>query len=227
MVIILSPDCDLLSIPFSATTDFTDLADYCDRFAETLIECHDPALKMALYGRINASLALLRPSLGEPIPLHLIDRFIVDTLPDVSPRFEPGAGLLCDYCLALTQVLSGRSLLPETETTLTGLLCELVWYFAADLKAPQWLRTADGLQVIDGGRYDATGLASRRYHGSTAKTWYVAGSGFPQSGTGVRHTGKRAEPLRPRGENSLRMRWKHHRKLSGRPDISMIRATVL
>ncbi|BAX15460.1 hypothetical protein [Escherichia coli] len=151
MVIILSPDCDLLSIPFSATTDFTDLADYCDRFAETLIECHDPALKMALYGRINASLALLRPSLGEPIPLHLIDRFIVDTLPDVSPRFEPGAGLLCDYCLALTQVLSGRSLLPETETTLTGLLCELVWYFAADLKAPQWLRTADGLQVIDGG----------------------------------------------------------------------------
>ncbi|EIH14943.1 hypothetical protein AB08_1484 [Escherichia coli 5-366-08_S1_C1] len=41
-------------------------------------------------------------------------------------------------------------LLPETETTLTGLLCELVWYFAANLNAPRWICTADGIQVIDG-----------------------------------------------------------------------------
>ncbi|MFG6657038.1 hypothetical protein ACG0Z5_21645 [Scandinavium sp. M-37] len=36
---ILNSDCDLLSIPFSAATDFLDLADFCDRFAVTLIEC--------------------------------------------------------------------------------------------------------------------------------------------------------------------------------------------
>lgn len=150
MATILTPDYDLLSVPFSAATDFTDLADYCNHCAETLIECHDPALKMALCGRLNACLALLRPTLGEPIPPHLIERFTVDTLPDISPDFAPDADLLCDYCLALTQILNGRSLLPETETTLTGLLCDLVWYFADGLKAPHWIRTADGVQAISG-----------------------------------------------------------------------------
>ena len=150
MVTILAPDYDLLSVPFSTATDFTDLADYCDRFAQTLIECHDPALKMALCGRLNTCLSLLQPTLNEPIPPHLIDGFIANDLPDVSPGFEPDAESLCDYCLALTQILNGHSLLPEPETTLTGLLCDLVWYFADSLKAPHWIRTADGVQVIDG-----------------------------------------------------------------------------
>ncbi len=54
MATILISDCDLLdllSAPFNATTDFTVLADYCARFAETLIETDDPALRLALCGR--------------------------------------------------------------------------------------------------------------------------------------------------------------------------------
>jgi len=39
MTPLLPPDCDLLTIPFSASTDFLDLADCCDRFAATLNEC--------------------------------------------------------------------------------------------------------------------------------------------------------------------------------------------
>jgi hypothetical protein len=45
---------------------------------------------------------------------------------------------LCDYCQSLTQMLCQQSLLPEMEKTLRGLLCELVWMFAGDLKAPRW-----------------------------------------------------------------------------------------
>ncbi|KEM92531.1 hypothetical protein [Escherichia coli] len=146
MATTLTSECNLLVIPFSAVTNFTTLADYCEHFAETIIECHDLALKMAPCGRLSPCLALLRPTLGEPIPPHLIDRFSVDVLPDVLPEFTPDADLLCDYCLALAQVLLGRSLLPETETTLTGLLCDLVWYFADGLKAPRWIRTTDGVQ---------------------------------------------------------------------------------
>ena len=52
-----------LAVPFSATTDFTILASHCETFAETLIESNDPALKMALCGRINACLTLLQPTL--------------------------------------------------------------------------------------------------------------------------------------------------------------------
>lgn len=32
---------------------------------------------------------------------------------------------------------------------MAGLLAELVWYFAAGLKAPRWIRTTDGVKVID------------------------------------------------------------------------------
>ncbi|EEC0293635.1 hypothetical protein YV76_000970 [Salmonella enterica subsp. enterica] len=151
MATILTPEYDLLSAPLCAATDFTDLAGYCDHVAVTLIECRDPVLKMTLCGRLSASLALLRPTLNEPIPPHLTEYFTVETPPDTFPRFEPGAELLCGYCQTLVQILTERALLPEVEQTLTGLLCELVWYFAADLNAPRWLRTADGMQVIDGG----------------------------------------------------------------------------
>jgi len=138
MATILNTECDLLTLPFSAATDFTDLADFCDRFAETLIDCSDPAYKMALLGRMGACLALLRPTLDEPIPPHLIERFTVETLPDPQPFFEPDAHALCEYCQTLTQLLCEQSLLSETEKSLKGLLCELMWMFAADLKAPRW-----------------------------------------------------------------------------------------
>lgn len=84
MATILISDCDLLdllSAPFNATTDFTVLADYCARFAETLIETDDPALRLALCGRLHAALALLQPTLHDPIPPHLIESLTVDTLP--------------------------------------------------------------------------------------------------------------------------------------------------
>ncbi|HCD7554121.1 TPA: hypothetical protein ND482_004493 [Citrobacter farmeri] len=137
----LTPDYDLLSIPFSAATDFTDLADHCDRFAETLIECHDPAMKMALCGRLSACLAILRPTLNEPIPPHLVESLTINDLPASFPRFEPDPEQLCKYCLTLLRILTEQV---QGSETLTGLLCELVWFFAAKLKAPRWLRTADG-----------------------------------------------------------------------------------
>lgn len=140
----------LLSVPFNAATDFTVLASHCENFAETLIESHDPALKMALCGRINACLTLLQPTLLDPVPPHLIESLTVDTLPALSPRFEPECTELCDYCLALTQILAGQDFSSETEKHLTGLLYDLINYFAAEMKAPRWIRTADGVKLIDG-----------------------------------------------------------------------------
>ncbi|MNB69297.1 hypothetical protein D3C81_134920 [compost metagenome] len=131
---------NLLSVPFTAATDFTDLADCCDRFAETLMECNEPAYKLALLGRIGACLALLRPTLSEPIPAHLIERFTVDALPGTPSYFEPDAEALCEYCQTLTKVLCQQSLLPEMEKSLRGLLCELMWMFAGELNAPRWAR---------------------------------------------------------------------------------------
>ncbi|MFK3658925.1 hypothetical protein ACI2I2_00180 [Scandinavium sp. NPDC088450] len=134
-----NPYHDLLTLPFNAATDFIDLADYCDRFASTLIECHKTTEKLALLGRLNACLALIRPTLDEPIPPHLIARFTVESLPSTIPIFEPDAETLCGYCQTLAEVLCQQSFLPKTENTLRALLCELIWMFAADLKAPRWV----------------------------------------------------------------------------------------
>ncbi|AZS97092.1 hypothetical protein [Salmonella enterica] len=140
----------LLSVPFNAATDFTVLAEHCKQFAEILIEHDDPTLKMALCGRLNACLRLLQPSLLDPIPDHMVDSLTVDTLPTCPPRFDPECTELCNYCLALTQTLAGQGFSSETEKFLSWLLYDLINYFAAEMKAPRWLRTADGLKFIDG-----------------------------------------------------------------------------
>ncbi|GKX56139.1 hypothetical protein SOASR030_22510 [Leminorella grimontii] len=137
----------LLNIPFSPNTDFTRLADYCEQFTEALIESDDPALRLALCGRLISSLSLLRATINDPIPEHLVERFIVDEPPVNPPRFEPDSEQLCGYCLALAQLLTGRALPLGAEQPLSDLLFGLVGYFAAELKSPRWLRvrTADGL----------------------------------------------------------------------------------
>ncbi|HAF8380185.1 TPA: ash family protein [Salmonella enterica] len=140
----------LLAVPFNAATDFTVLADHCENFAETLIESKDIALKMAICGRLNAALTLLQPTLLEPVPPHLIESLIVDTLPASAPQFGPECTELCNYCLALTQTLAEQGFSSEKEKQLSCLLYDLINYFAAEMKAPRWLRTADGVKFIDG-----------------------------------------------------------------------------
>lgn len=140
----------LLAVPFNAATDFTVLASHCENFAETLIESKDIALKMALCGRLNTALTLLQPTLLEPVPPHLVESLTVDTLPANAPQFGPECTELCNYCIALTQTLSGQGFSSETEKFLSWLLYDLINYFAAEMKAPRWLRTPDGVKFIDG-----------------------------------------------------------------------------
>ncbi|MCQ3063091.1 hypothetical protein I5938_00090 [Salmonella enterica subsp. enterica serovar Indiana] len=139
----------LLAVSFNAATDFTVLANHCENFAEPLIENNDPTLKMALCGRINACLTLLQPTLHDPVPPHLVESLTVDTLPTSYPRFGPECTEICNYCLALTQTLAGQGFSSETEKYLSWLLYDLINYFAAEMKAPRWLRTADGVKFID------------------------------------------------------------------------------
>ena len=138
----------LLAVPFNAATDFTVLAEHCANFAGTLIESNDPTLKMALCGRINASLMLLQPTLLEPVPEHLVESLTVNAPPEDFPRFTPECTELCNYCLALTQTLAGTGLSSETEKYLSWLLFDLLSYFSAEMRAPRWLRTAEGVVEI-------------------------------------------------------------------------------
>ncbi|EDQ6086109.1 TPA: hypothetical protein OTZ44_004495 [Salmonella enterica] len=149
MATTLNPTHPLLSVPFSVDTEFTVLATHCDQLALVLAECNDPALRMAFCGRLAAALALLRPGLLDPIPPHLVDSLTVEALPARFPRFEPDADTLCDYCQTLAQVLLCRTFPPQLEEQLNWLLSELVEYFAAEINAPRWIRTTDGVKFIE------------------------------------------------------------------------------
>ncbi|MGK9172800.1 hypothetical protein KXR87_06190 [Yokenella regensburgei] len=138
----------LMTLQHPVKPDFIDLADDCDEYASLLIDNKDAAERRVICHFLHTSLSQLRPMLYEAIPAHLVATFTVDTLPERTPRFEPEADQLCDYCLALSALLHEASLPPALEKTVRGLLCDLVWFFAEEMHAPRWLRTEDGVTAI-------------------------------------------------------------------------------
>ncbi|HDX4050122.1 TPA: hypothetical protein ROG05_002505 [Enterobacter soli] len=138
----------LITLPFNHSTAFTELADNCERFADILIDCEEPAQKMALYGRLSACLNLLQPTLMEPVPEYLKANLTVEELPSRLPAFEPECDQLGRYCQEITQLLMNGSLPRQTVIVLEDLLRELVGYFADTLKAPRWLKTSEGMIAI-------------------------------------------------------------------------------
>jgi hypothetical protein len=139
----------LLNLPFTHDTDFTVLADHCEQFAQTLVDNDDAIEKLALCGRLSACLALLQPTLNDPVPPELEESLTINDLPASLPAFEPDGDQLAHYCQTLTKLLLGRFLPEEMALAIEDLLCELTTYFAAMVKAPRWINTPEGRVLID------------------------------------------------------------------------------
>ena len=131
-----------LNLSFDIDTDFTVLADYCERFADSLIESAKPGERRVLCYRLAECLELLYSTLNDPIPEHLIESFTVDSIPAQVPTFEPDPDDLCCYCLTLANILNNHNISASEEKALTGLLFELTGYFADELRTPRFVRTA-------------------------------------------------------------------------------------
>jgi hypothetical protein len=139
----------LFTTPFDHHTDFTDLADHCERFCDALLEERDPVVKAALCGRLSACLALLKPTLTDPIPPHLWDFLTVESEPVTYPEFNPETDQLCRYCEVITQQLLGGGLSDDSSRVMMDLLYDLTCYFAERLKFPRWMRTQEGVAFIE------------------------------------------------------------------------------
>lgn len=103
-----------------------------------------PALQSVVLSYSTDSLR----KIGEDVTLAT-NAYIYNNLRSVF-HHNPECTELCHYCIALTQTLSGLGFASETEKHLSWLLYELINYFAAEMKAPRWLRTAGGVKFIDG-----------------------------------------------------------------------------
>lgn len=77
----------LFTLPLTHNTDFTELADNCERFVDALVDCDESATKLALCGRLATCLALLQPTLLEPVPEQLKECLTVDEPPTRLPAF--------------------------------------------------------------------------------------------------------------------------------------------
>ncbi|WP_236328865.1 hypothetical protein [Enterobacter quasihormaechei] len=138
----------LFTLPFTHNTDFTELADNCERFVDALVESDEPTTRLALCGRLSACLALLQPTLLEPVTERLKESLTVDELPTRLPAFEPEADQLGHYCQTLTQLLMSGALAADAERVMHDLLFELVSYYADTLKMPRWLKTEEGMIAL-------------------------------------------------------------------------------
>lgn len=136
----VSSETSPLTLNFGPDIDFTVLADYCERFADSLIESTKPGERRVLCYRLAECLQLLSSTLNDPIPEHLIESLTVDDFPAAVPAFDPEPEDLCRYCLTLAQILNDHNFCAAEESALTGLLFELTNYFADELRTPRFVR---------------------------------------------------------------------------------------
>lgn len=129
-------------------TDFTDTIRQCEHLAAVALETEHASSQREMYQRLHHGLSELLPGLNDPVPAHMVDRLTVETPPTRFPTLDSESDLLCEYCIALSHLLSGGKMSVTVEETLQGLLYELTAYLADIMNAPRWLRTPNGLQHI-------------------------------------------------------------------------------
>ncbi|WLS79047.1 hypothetical protein Q3V30_00575 [Erwinia pyri] len=152
------PECEpsfdtLLKIPLGTTMDLFQILDCCQNLVDTLIDTSDNNSRMALCGRLYAALKVLEVVLKAPLPAYLIERLTVEIAEAEGYHcpLSTDSETLRQYCAALTLLLLQRQQSPEQEEQIAGLLYELIGVLTEDLKAPRFVRTADGITMISSG----------------------------------------------------------------------------
>lgn len=138
----------LLYVDVEPETDFVKAATHCEELAASALEAEHMQTQHELYDRLNACLTQLQPTLMDEIPEEQKAQFTVSALPHTFPKMDTESELLCEYCLALSHLLSGHPLSLSTEETLQGLLYELTCFLSDTMLAPRWLRTPLGVEPI-------------------------------------------------------------------------------
>lgn len=138
----------LLFTEFDPSLDFVDVATQCEELAASALESEHLETQHDLYQRLHTCLAQLQPTLLDPIPDDRMAEFTVSVLPDCRPAMETESELLCEYCLALSKLLSGQPLSIRVEETLQGLLYELTCFLSDTILAPRWINTPQGVKIL-------------------------------------------------------------------------------
>lgn len=141
----------LIKAPLGASHNLFEVLETCQAYVDELVECKDITDCMALCGRLLAGLDVLKSALEAPLPDHLIQQLTVEdnNFKNITHPICDDSELIREYCRALTMVLLTRQSSVETQQHITGLLFDLIHLLAEDLKTPRFVRTADGLAMLN------------------------------------------------------------------------------
>ena len=142
----------LLKKPQGAAMDLFQVLDICQQYAEGLIENENHTECMALCGRLLAALEVLKSVLKAPLPDHLIEQLTLKETEtsDYRTPLTTDSETLREYCTALTIVLLNQQEPPEQREQMIGMLYEIIYVLAKDLKASRFVQVAGGLKMIEG-----------------------------------------------------------------------------
>lgn len=128
---------EIITTPLSPSSDLFVVVDTCTSFVCVLVENNNPVERLALCGRLTQALKQLENLCEEALPQHLIDALTADFLPaSPVPDCWEDSSMLLGYTLALTSVLASAPGNKYVEKELTGLLHDLVFLLAEQLKTP-------------------------------------------------------------------------------------------
>jgi len=131
----------VLLAPFPDSLDLFDVADLCCAFASVLLETDDRIGKLALCGRLAHALEKLEERCDSDLPEHLVTALTAEVLtPPAVPDCWYESSCLMGYTRALTATLTVNVLDAKTEAELAGLLHDLVYLLAEQIKTPCWVR---------------------------------------------------------------------------------------
>lgn len=134
----------LLYVNLEPETDFLATIAHCEKLAGDAMESEHQNTQKKLYLRLHECLSALQPTLLDPIPEALEAQLTVDAYPSTLPAMETESDLLCEYCLTLSGLLSGKPLDVKHHETLQGLLYDLTCFLSDTMQAPRWLKTPQG-----------------------------------------------------------------------------------
>ena len=134
----------LLNANIEPETDFIATIRHCEQLAGDAMETEHTATQHQLYQRLHECLSVLHPTLLDPIPEERIEQFTVATRPPRTPTMETESDMLCQYCLSLSALLSGKPRSLRIDEDLQGLLYDLTCFLSDTMQAPRWLQTPQG-----------------------------------------------------------------------------------
>lgn len=129
--------------------DCIDLAFRCSNLLDLLMEEASEEQTPDVLQNVAEALTALQGALEAPLSLkHILQLTVKDPITPEAYKLTHSSEALCEYCQAITTVLQSRACPKEITKTLVGLLFDLVNYQYADLTAPRFWFSSEGLRDL-------------------------------------------------------------------------------